>query len=61
MLGLGRTDSTSVEVKWSALKRQEKHYKQRLGVDLKRYRERLDIKNSSWCGAVTGFLYDKKT
>ena len=57
--GLGRTDSTSVEKKWKALRNQEKYYKKKLNIDLKMFREKLDLKNNSWNGAVTGYLYDK--
>ena len=34
--GLGRTDSTSVEKKWKALRNQEKYYKKKLNIDLKK-------------------------
>ena len=57
--GLGRTDSTSVEKKWKALRNQEKYYKKKLNIDLKNFREKLDLKNNSWNGAVTGYLYNK--
>ena len=57
-LGLGRTDSNSVEKKWKALRNQEKYYKKKLNIDLKLYREKLDLKNNSWNGAVIGYLYD---
>ena len=55
--GAGRSETASVETKWAAVQKQEKHYKSHLGVDLKAVRQSLQLKNSSWNGAVTGYLY----
>jgi hypothetical protein len=49
-----------VELKWKSLRNQEKYYKSHKKIDLKNFREKLDLKNSSWNGAATGFLYDEK-
>lgn len=54
--GSGRTETANVETKWSAVQKQEKHYKEHLGVDLKTIRQSLKLQNTSWNGAVTGFL-----
>lgn len=54
--GAGRTDNTAVGDKWKAVLAQERHYKQHLGVDLRHFRDHLDIANTSWNGAVKGFL-----
>jgi hypothetical protein len=54
--GAGRTDNTAEKVKWAAVMEQERHYKRQLGVDLKWYRTHLDLANSSWSGAVKGYL-----
>ena len=52
----GRTDNTAVKVKWNAVLAQERHYRKFRGVDLAGRRNRLDIANTSWNGAVTGYL-----
>jgi hypothetical protein len=54
--GAGRTDTTAEKVKWAAVIEQERHYKKHLGVDLKWYRTHMDLANSSWNGAVKGYL-----
>lgn len=56
MPGQGRTDNTKVETKWQSVLKQEAHYKAHLGIDLRQIRQRLALKNTSWNGAVTGFL-----
>ena len=56
-LGDGRTDNTSVEIKWKALRNQEIYYKKHKNIDLKYHRVKLNLKNSSWNGAVSGYLY----
>jgi len=53
----GRTDTTSVADKWGAVLAQEKFYKKHFGIDLKRCREKIGLSNSSWNGAVRGYLY----
>ena len=55
-VGQGRTDNTRVEEKWQALVNQEAHYKAHFGVDLRKIREKLDLTNASWNGAVRGYL-----
>lgn len=52
-----RSDNAGVEDKWRAVLAQEKHYKRHLGVDLARYRNTLDLANTSWNGAVKGYLH----
>jgi len=54
--GAGRTDNTKVETKWAAVLSQEKHYRDHLGIDLKAIRQKLKLQNTTWNGAVTGFL-----
>lgn len=54
----GRTDKTNPEEKWRAVMEQEKVYKSHRGVDLKRCRTKLNIQNTSWNGAVTGYLQE---
>jgi hypothetical protein len=56
MQGGERTDAGSVEEKWAAVIAQEKYYASFLGVKLAQYRNRLDIANTSWNGAVKGYL-----
>eukprot|EP01034_Spumella_vulgaris_P023630 gene23630-29869_t len=55
--GTGRTDNTPFKVKWAAVQAQEAHYKRRLGVDLKYFRTHMDLANTSWNGAVKGYLH----
>jgi hypothetical protein len=52
----GRTDSTSIEVKWQAVLSQEKYYARNLGIPLRKYRTKLRLFNDSWNGAVTGYI-----
>ena len=54
----GRTDNTAVKVKWAAVEEQERVYKSHLGINLKLCRKNLNLRNSSWNGAVTAFLID---
>lgn len=54
--GLGRTDTSSVKDKWNAVLAQERHYKLYKHIPLASYRKNLDIHNSSWNGAVKGYL-----
>ena len=54
--GAGRTETATVATKWAAVQKQEKHYKEHLGIDLKAIRQSLKLKNTSWNGAVTGYL-----
>ena len=58
-VGLIQADSTSIEIKWKSLRNQETVYKAQKNIDLKYYRENLRLKNSSWSGPVTGFLFDE--
>ena len=58
-LGLVQADNTSIDIKWKALRNQENFYKTDKNTDLKNFREKLQIKNLTWSGAVTGFLYDE--
>ena len=53
----GRTDTTPVADKWGAVLAQEKFYKKHFGIDLKRCREKIGLSNTSWNGAVRGYLY----
>ncbi len=53
----GRTDTTSVADKWGAVVAQERYYKVHFGVDLKKCRDNVGLSNSSWNGAVKGYLY----
>lgn len=54
--GAGRTDNTKIDDKWRAVLAQEKHYLTHRGIDLKKYRNTLDIANTSWNGAVKAYL-----
>jgi hypothetical protein len=54
--GLGRTDQTNFNEKWNAVLAQERHYSKFLKIPLSFYRKHLDISNTSWNGAVKGFL-----
>jgi hypothetical protein len=54
---MNRTDNHPIEHKWKALIQQENFYNIFYGINLKKYREKLALKNSSWNGAVTGYLY----
>jgi len=54
--GRGRTDNTKVDVKWGAVVAQERYYKLYKDIPLHAYRKRFDIANTSWNGAVKGFL-----
>ena len=51
-----RTDDTNPEIKWKGLVFQERHYQTFYGVTLHKYRETMDLKNTSWNGAVIGYL-----
>lgn len=53
----GRSDNTSVKLKWNSVLAQERHYRNHLGVNLNRMRNKLDITSDSWKGAVKGYLY----
>jgi hypothetical protein len=55
--GKGRTDNTDIKDKWNAVLLQEKYYKMYLHIDLKKIRKNIKISNSSWNGAVKGYLY----
>ena len=59
IVGIVQADNTSKEIKWKSLLNQEIFFKSHKNTDLKYYREHLQIKNSSWSGGVTGFLYDE--
>lgn len=54
--GEERTDSASTEQKWNAVLAQERHYSMHLGIKLARFRNKLDLKNREWNGAVRGYL-----
>ena len=56
-LGLVQADSNSNGVKWNALRSQEIFYKTHNNTDLEYFREHLNLLNSTWCGAVSGFLF----
>jgi hypothetical protein len=56
-LGLVQADSASDKIKWKALRSQEIFYKTHKNTDLKIFREHLNLRNSTWCGSVTGFLF----
>lgn len=55
--GLGRTDNTKVEVKWNAVLAQERYYRQHMAIPLQAHRKRFDIANTSWNGAVKGYIH----
>lgn len=55
--GQGRTDNNTVKTKWNALRKQEISYKKMYNIDLRMFRKNIDLKNTSWNGAVTGYLY----
>lgn len=50
----GRTDTAPVKVKWQAVLDQQKYYSDYMGIKLNK---RFNIKNTSWNGAVQGYLY----
>lgn len=52
----GRTETASVKEKWNAVIKQEKFYRRHFNVDLKRYREKSRLSNSSWNGGVINYL-----
>jgi len=54
--GAGRTDNNKVEDKWNAVLKQEVYFNKHFKVDLKKVRDKLDLANSSWNGAVRGYL-----
>ena len=54
--GEQRTDTNAVGDKWDAVLSQEKYYTAYKGIPLKRIRQSLDISNTSWNGAVKGYL-----
>ncbi len=56
--GMGRTDNTRIEDKWNAVIAQERHYLKHKKIKLSYFRKNLDISNSSWNGAVKGYLHD---
>lgn len=51
------TDTTDAYKKWGALIKQEETYEKMYNLTLKNYRNKLNVKNSSWNGAATGYLY----
>lgn len=51
-----RTDNTDIKDKWNAVITQEKHYLRYKDVNLAKIRNNIDLSNSSWNGAVKGFL-----
>jgi hypothetical protein len=53
----GRTDNTKVSVKWNAVIAQERHYEKYKNFKLSYYRKNLDLANTSWNGAVKGYLH----
>lgn len=52
----GRTDTAKVSTKWNAVLAQERHYAQHRQISLQNYRKHLDLANTSWNGAVKGYL-----
>ena len=54
--GNERTDLGSIDEKWAAVVAQEKYFSAFHNVKLTQYRNRLDIANTSWNGAVKGYL-----
>jgi hypothetical protein len=54
--GVDRTDANAVGDKWDAVIAQEKYYSTYKDIPLRQYRNKLDIANTSWNGAVKGFL-----
>ena len=55
-----RTDNTHPDQKWRGVKFQERFYQAHYGITLHKYRETLDLKNTSWNGAVIDYLYIPK-
>jgi hypothetical protein len=55
--GAGRTDNTNINDKWNAVIAQERHYWNHMNVPLTQYRKKLNIRNTSWNGAVQGYLH----
>jgi hypothetical protein len=53
----GRTETASIDTKWAGVMRQEKDYRDHFGVNLRKCRQSLGLSNSSWNGAVVGYLY----
>ena len=49
----GRSDTTDMKIKWKAIKSQEKYFKRYLNTQLHHFK----LRNQSWNGAATGFLY----
>jgi hypothetical protein len=56
-----RSDTTKIEDKWNAVMAQERHYKQYKNIPLSYYRKNLGLSNTSWNGAVTGYLHPCST
>lgn len=56
--GPERTDNTRIEDKWNAVMAQERHYQLYRNLSLSKIRKNLDIMNTTWNGAVKGYLYD---
>jgi hypothetical protein len=54
--GWGRTDNTKAEAKWNAVQAQERHYRMYKNIPLQMHRKNFDIANTSWNGAVKGYL-----
>lgn len=57
LTGLGRTDTTSVDIKWKAVRAQEKFYNKYHGVNLHHCRSNMGLRNTSVTGAAIGFLH----
>ena len=51
-----RTDNTNPDEKWKALVLQERYYQTHFLVTLHKYRETMDLRNTSWNGAVVSYL-----
>lgn len=54
----GRTETASMNDKWKGVQKQERFYRRYKNIDLKSYRENSRLKNSSWNGAVLGYIYE---
>lgn len=55
--GAGRTDNTKISDKWNAVMAQERHYQRYHNISLAKLRKQLDLRNTSWNGAVKGYLH----
>jgi hypothetical protein len=53
----GRAESATVQQKWEAVKQEEAYFKEHLGFDLAKMSAKMELANTSWNGAVKGYLH----